>query len=82
VKERYLNERGFAILDQVDVVAKARGLTPAQVSLAWLLSQPIITAPIVGANSVAQLSESLAACEVRLTAEEMAVLSEASASEE
>ena len=81
VKERYLNERGFAILDQVDVVAKARGLTPAQVSLAWLLSQPVITAPIIGANSVAQLKESLAACEVRLTAEEMAVLSEASASE-
>ena len=81
VKERYLNERGFAILDQVDVVAKARGLTPAQVSLAWLLSQPVITAPIVGANSVAQLAESLAACEARLTAEEMAMLSEASASE-
>jgi aryl-alcohol dehydrogenase-like predicted oxidoreductase len=46
-----------------------------------LLSQPVITAPIVGANSVAQLSESLAACEARLTAEEMAMLSEASASE-
>jgi aryl-alcohol dehydrogenase-like predicted oxidoreductase len=81
VKERYLNERGFAILDQVDAVAKARSLTPAQVSLAWLLSQPVITAPIVGANSVDQLKESLAACEVRLTADEMAMLSEASATE-
>ncbi len=43
VKARYLNERGFALLDKVDAVAKAHGATSAQVSLAWLLAQPVIT---------------------------------------
>jgi aryl-alcohol dehydrogenase-like predicted oxidoreductase len=79
ITERYLNERGFAILDQVDVVARKRGATPAQVSLAWLLAQPVITAPIIGANSVEQLQDSLKATEVALTAEDVEMLSAASA---
>ena len=79
IKERYMNERGFGILDQVDVVGKAHGLTPAQVSLAWLLNQPVITAPIIGANSVAQLNDSLKAASVTLTAEEVEGLNQAGA---
>jgi aryl-alcohol dehydrogenase-like predicted oxidoreductase len=57
IKERYLNDRGFGILDQVDVVAKAHGVTPAMVSLAWLLNQSVITAPIIGANDVEKLNQ-------------------------
>ena len=79
IKERYMNERGFGILDQVDVVGKAHGLTPAQVSLAWLLNQPVITAPIIGANSVTQLNDSLKAASVTLTAEEVEGLNQAGA---
>ena len=48
-------------------------------ALAWQLSQPVITSPIIGANSVKQLNDSLGACGVRLTAEEMAALDAASA---
>jgi aryl-alcohol dehydrogenase-like predicted oxidoreductase len=79
IRDRYLNERGFAILDQVDHVAEAHDLTPAQVSLAWLLSQPVITSPIVGANSVEQLQDSLMATAITLSAEEIEALDRASA---
>ncbi|MBW7884633.1 MAG: aldo/keto reductase [Caldilineaceae bacterium] len=78
VKNRYLNEKGFAVLEKLDAIAAARGLSVTQTSLAWQLNLPYVTAPIIGANSVAQLSESLGACGVKLTADEMASLDEAS----
>jgi aryl-alcohol dehydrogenase-like predicted oxidoreductase len=74
IQERYLNDRGFALLEALDGVAAARGLTPAQTALAWLLTQPVVTAPIVGANTPEQLTESLGAAGVRLSPEEMAAL--------
>ena len=79
IRNRYFNERGFAILDKLDDVAKARNLTVAQAALAWLLTQPVITAPIIGANSVEQLAESLGAAGVKLSAEEMDALNSVSA---
>lgn len=79
IKQRYLNERGFTILDALDAVAQAHNLTPGATALAWLLNQPVMTAPIIGANSVTQLQESLRASGIRLTAEEMAQLNQASA---
>jgi len=79
IEKRYLNDRGFAILDKLDEVARTRSLTVGQTALAWLLTQPVITAPIVGANSVEQLAESLGAAGVRLSAEEMDTLNTVSA---
>jgi len=79
IEKRYLNDRGFAILDKLDEVARTRSLSVAQTALAWLLTQPVITAPIVGANSVEQLAESLGAAGVRLSAEEMDTLNTVSA---
>jgi aryl-alcohol dehydrogenase-like predicted oxidoreductase len=79
IKARYLNERGFALLDHVDAVAQGHGATPAQVSLAWLLQQPVVTAPIVGANTPEQLHDSLSATELELAPEEIAELDAASA---
>lgn len=79
IQRRYYNDRGFAILDALDQVAAARGLTVAQVALAWLLTQPVITAPIIGANSTAQLDESLGAAGVRLSPEERDKLNTVSA---
>jgi aryl-alcohol dehydrogenase-like predicted oxidoreductase len=49
-----------------------------QVAIAWLLSQPVITAPIVGANSVEQLQNSLGAVDFRLSSDEMEQLERAS----
>jgi aryl-alcohol dehydrogenase-like predicted oxidoreductase len=79
IRERYLDDRGFTILKRLNDIARSRSLTPAQTALAWLLSQPVVTAPIIGANTVEQLTESLGAAGVRLAPEEIAALDEVSA---
>jgi aryl-alcohol dehydrogenase-like predicted oxidoreductase len=66
--------QSWAVLDEVRRVAGARGTTPAAVSIAWLLARPEVSTVIVGARTVAQLEENLAALEVRLSAEELAAL--------
>lgn len=78
IKRRYFNEDGWRALAAVEKIADNRNATTLQIALAWQLSQPIITSPIIGANSVEQLHESLGAVGLRLTAEEMAILEEAS----
>lgn len=78
VKRRYFNEDGWRVLAAVEKIADKRNATTLQIALAWQLSQTIITAPIIGANSVEQLHESLGAVGVRLTEKEMATLDEAS----
>jgi aryl-alcohol dehydrogenase (NADP+) len=57
-------------------VAKARGIPRAQVALAWLLSKPVITAPIVGATKLHHLDDAIASVAEKLTAEEIAALEE------
>jgi aryl-alcohol dehydrogenase-like predicted oxidoreductase len=79
IQKRYFNDRGFAIVDALEAIGKARNLTVAQTALAWLLTQPVITAPIIGANSVEQLGESLGTAGVRLSADEMDALDAVSA---
>jgi aryl-alcohol dehydrogenase-like predicted oxidoreductase len=79
VKRRYFNDASWRTLDAVRAVATEIGSTPAAVSLAWLLAQPGMTAPIIGANSVAQLQASLAASDLALTAAQLAALGRASA---
>lgn len=78
IKNRYFNDRGWAILDALQEVARGRNLSPTATALAWLLNQKVITAPIIGANNVEQLNASLAASGVRLSDEEMAALNDAS----
>ena len=77
--QRYLNDKGFAIIDKLEEIAKARNLSVLQVALAWQLNLPYVTAPIIGANTVEQLQESLGAGAVQLSGEEMAALHEVSA---
>jgi len=70
--------QNWAILAKVQEIAQARGTTPAAVSLAWLLARPEVSTIIVGARTVAQLDENLAALAVRLSAEETAALDQIS----
>ncbi len=67
------------VLEMLDALAKARGETMTQTALAWILSKPVITSPIIGATSLAQLDDSLGAAGKRLSAEEMARLDDVSA---
>ncbi|CAI2124245.1 putative aldo-keto reductase [Serratia ficaria] len=76
---QYLNPRGFAILAALDRVAEKHGTSPAQVSLAWLIARPEITAPIVSATSLPQLDELVSATCLRLDAEDIQILNQASA---
>jgi len=78
VSKRYDHDDMWRILEVVREIAEEIDSTPSAVSLAWLLAQPVITAPIVGANSVEQLEHNLAAVEVTLTAEQLLGLDKAS----
>jgi len=64
------------VVDRVAAVANARGLPRAQVALAWLLSKPVVTAPIVGATKLRHLDDALASVQVKLSGEEIAALEE------
>jgi aryl-alcohol dehydrogenase-like predicted oxidoreductase len=77
--QRYMTDANFALVDTLDALGRLRGKSVAQMALGWLLTQPVITAPIIGARTIAQLEESLGAVGLRLSADEMATLSEASA---
>jgi len=79
VRERYLNERGFAVLDALTQIAGAHDTTIAAVALAWLLAQPTVLAPIASATSPEQLAELLPSASLELSAEELASLSSVSA---
>ena len=65
---KYLNARGFAVLDALDEVAEEYKSTPASVALAWLIAQPGIAAPIASATNEKQLADLVAAAELKLDA--------------
>ena len=77
--EKYINERGFRIVEALNRVAQQHGLTPAQVALAWLISQPTITAPIASATNLDQLTELMQAARIELSPAVIDQLNQASA---
>ena len=78
VQSRYMNERGFAILEALDSVARSYHATPTQIALAWLIKRPSITAPIASATSVEQVRELVAATNIALDDAAVAILNQAS----
>jgi aryl-alcohol dehydrogenase-like predicted oxidoreductase len=72
--KQYFTDAGWAALDAVRAVASAHGTTPSAVALAWQLAQPGITAPIVGANTPAQLADQLPAMDLTLAPDELSAL--------
>ncbi len=75
-QKMYYNDGDFAVVARVGEIARQRGVSNAQVALAWLLQQPGVTAPIIGASKPLHLDDALAALELRLTAEELKALEE------
>jgi aryl-alcohol dehydrogenase-like predicted oxidoreductase len=65
-----------AQIERYEAFAEAAGHDPAELALAWLLHQPVVTAPIVGPRTAGQLTGALAALELELSAEELAQLDE------
>jgi len=76
---KYLNPRGLRILAALDRVAADKHATPAAVALAWLIDRPGLTAPIASATSVEQLGGLIAATRLRLDADAVRALDQASA---
>ena len=76
--KKYLNERGFRILDALDKVAKQYNSTPASIALAWLMARPSITAPIASATSLDQLKSLMDATKLDLDLSAIGLLNQAS----
>lgn len=72
----YNDLRDYDIVDRVAEVARERGVSPAQVALAWLLHKPGVTSPIVGASKPTHLEDALQAVELKLSGEEIRRLEE------
>jgi len=70
----YDREQGYALIDLLQSIGGKHGATPAQVSLAWLLTRPAVASILVGASNRKQLDENLKAADVQLTAEDLAAL--------
>jgi aryl-alcohol dehydrogenase-like predicted oxidoreductase len=77
--KKYLNERGFGIVEALDQVAAQYNSTPAQIALAWLMARPGITAPIASATSVEQLNDLIEATKLELDQSAIDLLDQASA---
>jgi aryl-alcohol dehydrogenase (NADP+) len=79
VERDYMNARGWGMLEVVDRVAAAHGVSQTQVGIAWLLHRPGISAPVVSATSTAQVAELADAATVRLSEQDIAALNAAGA---
>ena len=71
-------ERAWDVVDAMRPIAQSHGVSVAQVALAWLLHQPVVTSVIVGAKKPEQLADNIAATNVKLTPQELATLDEVS----
>ncbi len=72
----YYQPSDFTVVERITEIAKNRGVPNAQVALAWVLAQPGITAPIIGASKMQHLEDAAKALELKLSEEEMKALSE------
>ena len=75
-KSLYTSDSDFKIIGRLSEVASERGLPPVRIALAWLLSKPAVTAPIIGASKPGHLEDAVKAVSVKLTEEEIRRLEE------
>jgi len=71
IADTVLSEKTYAIVDELDIIAKVHESTIARVALAWVQAQPGVTSTIIGARRIAQLEDNLKALDVKLSAEEL-----------
>jgi aryl-alcohol dehydrogenase-like predicted oxidoreductase len=79
VKKKYFNDKGLKILNALDEISTRLNSTPAQVSLAWLMARPSVTAPIASATTIEQLSDLTEAADLVLDRDAITLLDKASA---
>jgi aryl-alcohol dehydrogenase (NADP+) len=74
--QMYYADSDFAIVERLKTVAENKQVKPAQLALAWILSKPGVSAPIIGASKMYQLEEAVAATNIKLSDEEIKSLEE------
>ena len=74
--QMYYQESDFTVVEREIELAAQKGVSPSQIALAWLLHQPGVTSPIIGASKMAHLEEDVAALDIELSSEEMDDLQE------
>jgi aryl-alcohol dehydrogenase-like predicted oxidoreductase len=78
VMNKRLSDRNFAIAKVVQEIADERGASPSQVAIAWLLRQPGLMIPIIGARTAAQVTDNIGAIDVELATDDLAKLDDVS----
>ncbi|MBL8078656.1 MAG: aldo/keto reductase [Anaerolineales bacterium] len=73
-RKRAMTEKNFSLLYEMEAIALLHKASIAQVALAWMLADPVITSPIIGATSLDQLNENIGALKIHLTSEELTTL--------
>lgn len=73
-RKRAMTDKNFALIDEMEVIALRHKATVSQIALAWMLADPLITSPIIGATSIEQLNENLGALKVKLDVDEITFL--------
>ncbi|MFQ5420287.1 MAG: aldo/keto reductase [Anaerolineae bacterium] len=79
VQKRYMNEQGFTAVDKLEAIGGSHNATIAQTAIAWALANPAVTSAIIGANSIAQLEDTMKGADVKLLDEEKVALDETTA---
>ena len=74
--DMYYQESDFTVVERVIEIAEQRGVTPSQIALAWLLHQPGVSAPIIGASQMIHLEQDTATVDIELSPEELDMLQE------
>jgi aryl-alcohol dehydrogenase-like predicted oxidoreductase len=72
--DSFLTEQTYAVIDELEIIAKEHETTVASVALAWVHAQPAVASVIIGARRLSQLDDNVGAVDVQLTAEELARL--------
>ncbi len=78
IESSRMNEQNWQLVDKLVDIAGRHGTTATRVTLAWMLAQPFMSAPIVGANTIAQLEDSMGASDLKLSSDEIAEISKVS----
>ena len=74
IRKRYMNEQGFAAVDMLEEVGNAHNATIAQTAIAWVLANPAVSSAIIGANTPAQLEDTLRGAAIDLGSDERQLL--------
>lgn len=77
VQRRYMNAQGWLALDRLHEISRQHAASVAQTAIAWVLANPTVTAAIIGANSLEQLTDTLAGAAIRLDSQEKTALDNA-----